>query len=66
MFMGRYYQPEIETMPHEKIHELQNERLLKQVRHVWEDVPYYRAKMQEKGLTPDDIKSQDDLYKLPF
>ena len=62
----RYYQPEIETMPHEKIRELQNERLLKQVRHVWDNVPYYRAKMQEKNLTPDDIKSQDDLYKLPF
>ncbi|MBR6901648.1 MAG: phenylacetate--CoA ligase [Synergistaceae bacterium] len=53
-------------MPHEKIRELQNEKLLKQVRHVWENVPYYRAKMQEKGVTPDDIKSQDDLYKLPF
>ena len=53
-------------MPHEKIRELQNEKLLKQVKHVWENVPYYRAKMQEKGVTPDDIKSQDDLYKLPF
>ena len=62
----RYFQPEIETMPRDKIRDLQNERLLKQVRHVWENVPYYRAKMQEKGLTPDDIKSQDDLYKLPF
>ncbi|MBQ3401915.1 MAG: phenylacetate--CoA ligase [Synergistaceae bacterium] len=64
--MGKYFQPEIETMPHEKIHELQNERLLKQIRHVWDNVPYYRKKMQEKGLTPDDIRSQDDLYKLPF
>ncbi|MBQ6773096.1 MAG: phenylacetate--CoA ligase [Synergistaceae bacterium] len=62
----RYFQPEIETMPHEKIRELQNEKLLKQVHHVWENVPYYKAKMQEKGLTPDDIKSLDDLYKLPF
>lgn len=62
----KYFQPEIEMMPHEKIRELQNERLLKQVRHVWENVPYYKAKMQEKGLTPDDIKSLDDLYKLPF
>lgn len=53
-------------MPHEKIRELQNEKLLKQVKHVWENVPYYRAKMQEKGVTPNDIKSQDDLYKLPF
>lgn len=62
----RYFQPEIETMSREKIRDLQNEKLLRQVRHVWENVPYYRAKMQEKGLTPDDIKSLDDLYKLPF
>ena len=64
--MGNYYQPEIETMPREEIRKLQNERLLKQVRHAWEDVPYYRKKMQEKGLTPDDIKSMDNLHKLPF
>ena len=64
--MGKYFQQEIECMPHEKIRELQNEKLLKQVRHVWNDVPYYRAKMQEKGLTPDDIKSLNDLHKLPF
>ncbi|MBR0034080.1 MAG: phenylacetate--CoA ligase, partial [Synergistaceae bacterium] len=53
-------------MSREKIRDLQNEKLLRQVRHVWENVPYYRAKMQEKGLTPDDVKSLDDLYKLPF
>ncbi|MBQ6971516.1 MAG: phenylacetate--CoA ligase [Synergistaceae bacterium] len=64
--MKKYYQPEIETMPREEIRKLQNERLLKQVRHVWDNVPYYRKKMQDKGLTPDDIKSMDDLHKLPF
>ena len=62
----RYYQPEIETMPVDKIKELQSERLVKQVKHVWDNVPYYRAKMEEKGVTPDDIKSIDDLHKLPF
>lgn len=45
---------------------LQNERLVKQVKHVWDNVPYYRKKMEEKGVTPDDIKSVDDLHKLPF
>ena len=64
--MPNYYQPEIETMPCEDIRALQNERLLKQVRHVWDNVPYYRKKMEEKGVTPDDIQSIDDLYKLPF
>ena len=64
--MPNYYQPEIETMPYEQLRELQNERLVKQVRHVWDNVPYYRKKMEEKGVTPEDIKSVDDLYKLPF
>ena len=64
--MQNYYQPEIETMPYEHLRALQNERLLKQVRHVWDNVPYYRKKMEEKGVTIDDIQSIDDLYKLPF
>ena len=64
--MPKYYQPEIETMPPEQLRALQNERFLKQVRHVWDNVPYYRKKMEEKGVTPDDIQSVDDLYKLPF
>ena len=64
--MPNYYQPEIETMPYEQLRQLQNERLLQQVRHVWDNVPYYRAKMEAKGVTPDDIRSIDDLHKLPF
>lgn len=62
----RYYQPEIETMPVEEIKALQSERLVKQVKHVWDNVPYYRKKMEEKGVTPDDIKGIEDLHKLPF
>ena len=64
--MKRYYQPEIETAPREKILEIQNEKIVKQVRHVWENVPYYRHLMEKKGVTPDDIKSVDDIKKLPF
>ena len=64
--MANYYQPEIETMPYEQLRQLQSERLVKQVRHVWDNVPYYRAKMQAKGVTPDDIKGIEDLHKLPF
>ena len=64
--MANYYQPEIETMPYEQLRQLQNERLVKQVQHVWDNVPYYRAKMEEKGVTPADIQSVDDLHKLPF
>ena len=64
--MERYYQPEIETASREQLTAWQNERLVKQVRHVWDNVPYYRKKMEEKGLTPDDIRGVEDLHKLPF
>ena len=64
--MAKYYQPEIETASHEQIKAWQDQRLVKQVQHVWEHVPYYRKKMEEKGLTPADIQSTADLHKLPF
>ncbi len=64
--MERYYQPEIECASREEIRAIQNKKLIKQVQHVWENVPYYRKKMEEKGVSPDDITSVDDLYKLPF
>lgn len=64
--MGNYYQPEIETASREKILEIQNEKIVKQVRHVYDNVPYYKKLMDEKGVTPDDIKGVDDIKKLPF
>lgn len=64
--MENYYQKEIECASPEKLRELQDERLVKQVKHVWDNVSYYRKKMEEKGVTPDDIKGIDDLHKLPF
>ena len=64
--MERYFQPEIETASREQIRRWQSERLINQVKHVWEDVPFYKNKMVEAGITPDDIKSVDDLHKLPF
>jgi phenylacetate-CoA ligase len=45
---------------------LQSERLARQVKHVWDNVPYYKNKMVKTGVTPEDIKSVNDLYKLPF
>ena len=62
----RYYQKEIETMPVEDIKKLQSEKLVKQVKHVYENVPYYRDLMDKKGVSPDDIKGIEDLHKLPF
>ncbi len=64
--MAKYYQPEFECMSREDMRALQSEKLVKQVKHVYENVKYYRDLMDEKGVTPDDIKSIDDLHKLPF
>ncbi|MBR1750217.1 MAG: phenylacetate--CoA ligase [Ruminococcus sp.] len=64
--MARYWNEEIETMDHESMKKLQSERLVSQVRHVYENVPYYKKLMDDKGVSPDDIKGIDDLHKLPF
>lgn len=64
--MERYFSKDIECASPETIKKLQSERLVQQVKHVWDNVPYYRKKMEEKGITPDDIKGIDDLKKLPF
>ncbi len=64
--MGSFFQKEAETMPVEQIKELQSKKLVKQVKHVYDNVEYYRNLMNEKGVTPDDIKGIEDLYKLPF
>jgi len=64
--MGRYYQPEYETMPPEQMRKLQSERLVKQVAYVYENVPYYKKLMDEKGVTPADVQGIEDLHKLPF
>lgn len=61
-----FYNKEIETMPREQLEKLQLERLQTTVRRVYENVPFYREKFAEKGITPDDIKTLDDVRKLPF
>lgn len=64
--MENYWNKEIECMSREDMKKLQDERLVAQVKHVYENVPYYKNLMDKKGVTPDDIKSTDDLHKLPF
>ena len=64
--MGNYYQKEIETASREEILRIQNEKIVRQVKHVYESVPYYRDLMDKKGVKPEDIKSVDDIKKLPF
>ena len=64
--MGNYFQPEIECASQDQIRAWQDERLVKQVRHVYDNVEMYRKRMDEKGLKPEDIKGVEDLHKLPF
>ena len=64
--MANYYQPDIETMPVEQIQKLQSERLVKQVKYVYDNVAFYRDKMDAAGVKPEDIKGIEDLHKLPF
>ena len=64
--MENYYQPQIETMSRDEMHALQSARLVKQVKHVYDHVPYYRALMEEKGVEPGDIRGVEDISKLPF
>ncbi len=63
---NRYYQPEAETMPVNEIKKLQEYKLIRQVRYVYEHVEYYRKLMDEKGVKPEDIKCLEDISKLPF
>ena len=56
----------IESTSRDKMRQIQSDRLITTVNRVYHNIPYYRKKMQELGLKPSDIKSVDDLPKLPF
>ncbi len=64
--MGNYFQKDIETMPVEELKKLQSDRLVEQVKHVYANVQFYRERMDEAGIKPEDIKGVEDLHKLPF
>lgn len=60
------WNPKMECASRELMSEVQSERLIATVKRVYHNIPYYRQKMQDLGLLPEDIKSVDDLSKLPF
>jgi phenylacetate-CoA ligase len=64
--MENYYQPEMECASYDKMRSYQDAKLVENVRHSYENVPYYKSLLDKKGVQPDDIRSLDDLYKLPF
>ena len=64
--MDHLFNMKMETMPRKKIQELQLEKLQKTVHLVYEYVPYYKKKLKELGVKPEDIKTLADIRKLPF
>ncbi len=60
------WNPTKECMSREQMRELQGKRLHKIVEYVYHNVPFYRNKLQEMDLSPDDIRTIDDITKLPF
>jgi len=64
--MIEYWNPQIERMPVEELKEIQGEKLCNLVKYVYEHSPFYRKRFDDAGIRPEDIKSLDDVTKLPF
>jgi phenylacetate-CoA ligase len=60
------YEEELETMKSDEIKALQNKRIVKMVKYAYDNVPFYKKKLKDTGISPDDIKSSEDLHKVPF
>jgi len=57
---------QLESLPRNKLRELQDEKLRTMIRYVYERVPFYQQRFREGGIQPDDIRSVEDLPRLPF
>jgi len=64
--MERYYNEKAERISRKELKKLQDKRLRETVKHAYENVPYYKHKMDELGVKPSDIRGVEDLHKLPF
>ena len=62
----QYREERIERMSRDEMSALQSERLVKQVKNVYEHVSFYKKKMDDLGVEPGDIKGIEDITKLPF
>jgi phenylacetate-CoA ligase len=60
------FEPKIETMKLDEIKKLQQEKLQKMIRYAHDNVPFYKKKFKEIGISPDDIKTVEDYHKVPF
>lgn len=62
----QFWDKELETLPRQKLEELQLQRLKKVLKRVYQKVPHYKKKFNSAGVTPSDLKSLDDIRKFPF
>ena len=65
-WVERIRDPKIECMSRDEMADLQSRRLVDVVKRVYDNVPFYRRKMQQRGVEPGDIRSIEDIEKLPF
>ncbi len=63
---NRYWNEEIETMPRTELENLQLKLLKEKVKFCYENTDFYRNKFQKAGITPDDIKTLEDIQRIPF
>lgn len=63
---GNYFEPEIECASREVLHYIQSQKLVKMVENCYNKIPLYKKRFDEIGILPGDIKSIDDISKLPF
>ncbi|EEG32313.1 hypothetical protein CLOSTMETH_00051 [[Clostridium] methylpentosum DSM 5476] len=64
--MGKYFNPAIECADRETMVAIQNEKFIQMVASCYNNIPLYKERMDELGVKPEDIKSIEDLHKLPF
>jgi len=60
------FDPEMECIPRDRLRELQNKRLRNVVKRCYQNMEMYQDKFREAGISPEDIRSVDDLPKIPF
>ncbi len=61
-----FFDKKIEQMARDQMREIQLERLKKIVKYAYERVPFYKKKFDEIGLLPEDIKTLEDIKKIPY
>ena len=66
MSVKKYWNEEVETMPRSKLVKIEGELLNKEVAYVYEHSPFYRQKMDQAGIRPEDVNVIEDIAKLPF